>query len=93
MPSGWRAGLPAQAGVAVVNASSKPAPLPSLRWAQPSYLRATGAFRVDLLVAHILAEGMSAVAAVRFVAQDGTNSHSVWADGAVGVIAALPCPG
>ncbi len=78
--SNWRAGLGAQVGLTVTNNSAKAAPLPSFRWAQPSYMRATGAFRVDLLVSHILAEGLGAVAAVKFVAYDGTNTHEVWVD-------------
>ena len=79
--AGWRTGLPSGSMVAG-NASTHAVPLVSMRWVTPNRMTQTGPFRVDMLVAHILAEGRDAVAAVKFVATDGTNSVTVWQAGA-----------
>lgn len=75
--AGWRAGL-AGGTIAANNLSTHAVRLPSARWASPQYLVETGAFRIDLLVANIEAEGRSAAAAVKVVGYDGTNTQEWW---------------
>ncbi len=75
--AGWRSGL-AGGAVAATNLSTQAVRLPSARWASPQYLTEEGPFRIDLLVANIEAEGRSAVAAVKVVGYDGTNTQEWW---------------
>lgn len=77
--AGWRAGLPGQSFASVANDSAQPRPLPIARWVCPTNVRADGPFDLELLVAAHEPDGLQAVAAVRFVAYDGTNSHAQWA--------------
>jgi len=75
--AGWRSG---QGGgtIAATNNSTHAVRIPSARWACPQYLIENGAFRIDLLVSNIEAEGRSAAAAVRVVGYDGTNTQEWW---------------
>lgn len=75
--AGWRAGLAGQT-IAATNGSTHAVRLPSARWATPQYLHETGPFRIDLLVANIETENLSAAAAVRVTGHDGTNTQSWW---------------
>ncbi len=76
--AGWRAGLPGGSIVAT-NGSTFAHRLPSARWVTRSYCRQTGAFPLELMVVSHEPEQLSAAAAVRFVAYDGTSSHAQWA--------------
>jgi hypothetical protein len=75
--AGWRAG---QGGgtATCTNNSTHAVRMPSARWATPAYFTENGPFRIDLLVANIEAEGLSAVAAVKVKCYDGTNTQEFW---------------
>jgi len=75
--AGWRAALDGGT-TAATNNSTHAVRIPSARWATPSYLIENGAFRIDLLVSNIEAEGRSAVAAVKVIGYDGTNTQEWW---------------
>lgn len=82
--AGWRGGEPAQE-LPALNLSEVPIALPSARWITVPYEAVRGspatpatAVPVDLLAAHILPEGMSAVAGVRVCATDGVEKRFSW---------------
>lgn len=82
--AGWRAGLQATTYNSTINGSTQTPELPSMRWASMNLARITSQqdHRIDLLVASGLAEAQEAVAAVRFIATDGTTVNVNWQTGA-----------
>lgn len=82
--AGWRAGLGAEtvSAAACVNDSSTPIEAPSARWLTAPYdgIRDTSFKRISVHAAHGLPEGKRGVAGVRFVATDGVNKATAWAD-------------
>lgn len=77
--AGWRAALSGGVVANAGNNSTQPRPLPIARWVCPTNIRAAGPFDLELLVAAHEPNGLQAVAAVKFVCHDGTNSHEQWA--------------
>lgn len=77
--AGWRAGLSGGTVSGVGNNSTQAKPLPIARWVCPTNIRAAGPFDLELLVAAHEPNGLDAVAAVKFVCYDGTNTHEQWA--------------
>lgn len=77
--AGWRATLSGGAVSGVGNNSTQAKPLPIARWVCPTNIRAAGPFDLELLVAAHEPNGLDAVAAVKFVCHDGTNTHEQWA--------------
>lgn len=62
----------------VENLSNKSYPLPIAAWATPEWTRAdSDSFKVRLAVAHAHARNRRPVAAVEFIASDGTNTFTV----------------
>lgn len=79
LASGWRAGAPAQIGLAVTNNSGVTVgAIAGGRWLTVPKQRLTGAFRVDVMAGNVNPEGKSGLAAVKFTVTDGTTSIDVW---------------
>jgi hypothetical protein len=82
--AGWRAGLAGQT-ISATNNSTATLPVPNVRWATAPYQAVRGdplapatSFPVDLLVGHVLPEGLTAIAGLRLCATDGTNKVFTW---------------
>ncbi len=83
--AGWKAGEGAALLAGVTNGSTRAAPLPISRWAQPSYtlVQGTTLAEVDVIVAahhpeHFGAVRNQALAAMKLEATDGTTTKTFW---------------
>lgn len=82
--AGWRTGLPAQSNIPVTNNCTRAAPKPWAHWSCPPDQLVDGtSFTPEMICASLfpMHDGASLhqpVAAVRFIASDGTNTVSAW---------------